>query len=418
MVRQHPNLAPDFSVWENCILGAESKNFIWMNSPACRKRTAALNEQWGFYLPLDKNAGELTVSEVQKAAILALLLRDVRFLIFDEPTAVLNPAETEKLFELFKKLKSEGKGIVLISHKLDETLPLADRLTVLRHGKTAAVLEAPQQSEYLAGLIFGPVNTAAVSNTAPVITEGDLGAVLSLKNFTVNAVGRPLIRGISLCLERGKILGIAGVRDSGLETLELAVAGFLPSSGSITINGNALVKRSARSFRNAGGAYLGTRTEGMNLTLRDILIIHAHRHFQKCGFLAVKQLEAWSRLLIKRAKISMQGSVSAAAPATALSGGQLQRLVLTRELAEESPLLVLSEPGRGLDLRYRKILAVRLREYAAKGKGILLFSSDSEELLALCDTVMVLRDGVFSSSIESCDTDAGKKIREAMVGRV
>ncbi|MDR2143990.1 MAG: ATP-binding cassette domain-containing protein [Treponema sp.] len=433
MVRQHPRFVPEFSVWENCTLGSENA-FLFSKRRA--KEIAALNERWGFGLPLEKPASELTVSQGQKAAILALLRRDARYLIFDEPTAVLSPPETGALFELFRKLRDEGKGIVLISHKLNETLSLADRVTVLRGGKTAGVLNAGEAEESrLSTLIFGSANVLRAPRLSAAGSGGELKnspPALELKNVTVNVPGRPLIRGINLSVPPGGIAGIGGVRDSGLETLEMAVTGYLPLSGTIVVNGTELNGRfrgfgkNIRPFRNAGGSYLGTRAEGREetgLSIRDILVVHAHRRFRKYGFLKNRRLAAWSKRVIKAAGVAGPDTVLA----SAFSGGQLQRILFMRELAEKSPLLVLAEPGRGLDQKSKNKLALILRERAAAGAGILIFSTDCEELLSVCDTVTVLRNGLFSDAItvRQAEPDGAdpsefrallNRIQKAMVG--
>jgi simple sugar transport system ATP-binding protein len=457
MVRQHPRLVPEFSVWENCALGRE-KSFLF--SKRLAKEIAALNERWGFGLPLEKPASELTVSQGQKAAILSLLRRDVRYLIFDEPTAVLSPRETETLFELFRKLRDEGKGIALISHKLNETLNLADRVTVLRRGKTAGVLNADEAEEArLSTLIFGSpgvlggrvlldgsavpgslgVSGGSVASGGPERFAADSGSgankippALELRNVTVNVPGRPLIRGINLSVFSGGIVGIGGVRDSGLETLEMALTGYLPLSGTIVVNGTELngrfrgLGKNIRPFRNAGGSYLGTRAEGREesgLSIRDILVVHAHRRFQKHGFLDTRKLAAWSKRVIRGAGVAGPDAVLA----SAFSGGQLQRILVMRELAEKSPLLVLAEPGRGLDQKSKNKLAIILRERAAAGAGILIFSTDSEELLSVCDTVTVLRNGLFSDTVIVRQAELGDpaefrallgRVQKAMVGEV
>jgi simple sugar transport system ATP-binding protein len=434
MVRQHPHQVPGFPVWENCMLGAGKLGDIWMNRKELRKRIGALNGDLGFNLPLDSVTGALTVSQSQKAAILTLLMRNVRYLIFDEPTAVLTPAEAESIFELLKKLRAAGKGIVLISHKLDETLKLADRVTVLRRGRTIISRKTGElDGEALGAYIFGSKETPPESGgsvkTAPGMVRRESGAsaetapgmvpsagpVLELRDFAVNAPGRPLIRGVTLELERGKITGIAGVRDSGLETLELALTGFLPSSGSIKINGKELNPRTAGAFRKAGGAYLGTGNEGFNLSIRDVLGIHAHRRFQNRGILDLRKLDRWAASIMTSAGVPVRPE----APAAAFSGGQFQRMLLIRELAEDCPLLVLANPGRGLDRRYRQRLSLLLKEKITAGAAALIFSTDVEELLVLSDFVMVLRDGVFSGVLElKKDRDgAEEKIREAMVGQ-
>ncbi|MDR2110314.1 MAG: ATP-binding cassette domain-containing protein, partial [Spirochaetaceae bacterium] len=221
MVRQHPSLTPGFTVWEDCILGAEPRSAGYINRGTARKLVRALSERWHFDLPIDQPTGRLTVSQRQKAAVLALLFRNTKFLIFDEPTAVLSPLEAEGIFGLFRALRSGGKGIVLISHKLEETLGIADRVSVLRKGKTVAVMPAAAlKPETLSALMFGG-NTFSMEGLTQEIAQTTGTITLSVQNLSITAPGRPFIRGLSLDLPGGKILGIAGVRDSGLETLEL-----------------------------------------------------------------------------------------------------------------------------------------------------------------------------------------------------
>jgi simple sugar transport system ATP-binding protein len=443
MVRQHPHHIPGFPVWENCIAGSRERPPFWLNRRRCREQIMELNSRFRFGLPLDSPVETLTVSQGQKAAILNLLLRDAQYFIFDEPTAVLTPAETKNLFELFETLRNQGKGIVLISHKLEETLKIADRVTVLRQGKTRMCCSPGDLSndEFYnciftddsiasTALTTGISGTASVTQqvhfTPPTTTKGckqDV-PVLFLRDFTVTVPGRPLIRGINLELKRGAIMGIAGVRDSGLETLELALAGFLPSSGTLRINGAELyctartTAQRVRNFRSAGGANLSTRNEGVMLPIRDLLLIHSHRRFHNSGILDRAKINRWIESILAAAelpcKANEQGSV--------LSGGQLQRLLLTREIAEQGDLLVLSDPGRNLDQQYRGRIAALLREKAAEGKSALIFSTDVEELLAFADDIVVLRDGVFSCTIELNGNDGRRKeqvhetIRTAMVG--
>jgi len=453
MVRQHPHHITGFTVWENCIAGSREHPPFWLNRRHCREQIQEIDKQFRFNLPLDSPAETLTVSQGQKAAILNLLLRDVRYFIFDEPAAVLTFAETQNLFELFETLRSQGKGIVLISHKLEETLKIANRITVLRQGKTQiSCARGELSNNELYNCIFGVASTASIAGISesasdapeayhtPSLFTGEGKqkkdkqkkskleeskqdvSVFSLRDFTVTVPGRPLIRGLNLELVTGAVMGIAGVRDSGLETLELALTGFLPSTGTLRINGTELYRTARttaqriRNFRGAGGAYLGTRNEGAMLPIRDLLLIHSHRRFNDSGFLEWKKINLWIESIMATAKLPCKDNV----PGSALSGGQLQRLLLTREMAEQSDLFVLSDPGRNLDSQYRKIIAALLREKTAEGKSALIFSTDVEELLAFADSIAVLRDGVFSCVIDLNDSREKDQVREmihkAMVG--
>jgi simple sugar transport system ATP-binding protein len=443
MVRQHPHPARGFKVWEDCTLGAEKKFFL--HPAEARGRAEELSERWGFDLPMDRPAESLTVSQRQKAAILTLLLKDVRWLIFDEPAAVLSPKEAASLFDLFRRLRNEGRGIVLISHKLNEALDLADRVTVIRRGKTLGAREAASLSAgELRELIFGASGTIPAENAGkdagnPELphseASGPADALLLVRDLKVEIPGRPFIRNVSLELKGGQILGVTGVRDSGLETLELALTGFLGSrrkfsgkrpaglSGLVRIKGRDV--SDVRSFREAGGAYLGADRLGVNLApelpLRESLIIHAWRRSRlgfwgKFGLMDKKFLDARCRAVMNRAGVSR----SPGNRGNSFSGGMLQRILLSRELEENAPLLVLAEPGWGLDQAGRTRMAGELKACAASGKGILLFSTDVDELISLCGEIAVLFNGAVSARIvlgRGLSPDAAKaEIGRAMLG--
>ncbi|MCL1812706.1 MAG: ATP-binding cassette domain-containing protein [Treponema sp.] len=435
MVLQRPHQIPGFLVWENCITGSGKHPPLFVNRRKYRNRVSDLNEHLNFNLPMDSLTETLSVSQGQKAAILTLLLRNIQFLIFDEPTAILSSAETEKLFDLLVLLKDEGKGIVLISHKLEEALRIADRLTILRQGKTQICCKPFELSNkelyhYIFGAESGDLvhqssyeHFSASDNISPVsFTPAPKKPVLKLENFKVHVPGYPLIRGLNLEIEQGTIMGIAGVRDSGLETLELALTGFLPFKGKLQIDKTELsgaekstVKRIKR-FRSSGGCYLGQRIEGEYLSIRDVLLIHAYRRFHKFGIMNSAEINKWTESVMTAAKVPHRKRASA----SAFSGGQLQRLLLTREMAEHSILMVLSEPGGGLDLRYRKRLASLLREKANEHTAVVIFSTDVEELMKLSDSVAVLCDGTISRIVKIKNVSRPQKVKEiiqsAMVG--
>ena len=408
MVRQHPGFIRGFRVWEDCILGAENprcqsgSRSLFFNPGLSRKLVQELSGQWKFDLPLDKKTETLTVSQRQKAAILALLLRDVKWFIFDEPTAVLTPGETKGLFELFQRLRGEGRGIILITHKIDEAMAIANRVTVMRHGVTREI-DAGHQ------LIPGNFTT----NNVSLVQNGAWRPILEIKDLRIEPPGLPFIRNVNLRLMPGKILGITGVRDGGLETLELAIAGFLDytgkgrghvqgrnrgniySKGAITLNGCDITGKGARAFRDAGGAYLGADRLGCNLAaelpIYESLIIHVYRRARRfLGiFLDTAYLNSWCEKIMDMAGIDRPVSGKPAS----FSGGMLQRILLAREFAEEASLLVLAEAGSGLDQFNRDALAEELKTHARLGSAALLFSTDMDELRSLADEIMVLKNG-------------------------
>jgi simple sugar transport system ATP-binding protein len=354
-------------------------------------------------------------------------------------TAVLSPGETEGLFALFRRLKAEGRGIVIISHKLDETLGLADRVSIIRKGKTTAALPAASLDGETAGkLMFGidseesaaamtiTLNSAHVASAVAITAESALTAGgLRVRGLSIEARGRPHIRNVDLELLPGKILGIAGVRDSGLETLELGVTGFLPpSAGTVFLRGRDIGGKGPRAFREAGGAYIGADRTGTAmapaLRLRDNIIIHAHRRARRgfwgrFGIMDMGLLKTWIGRTLEAANVHRNPLVKAGS----LSGGMLQRIILAREFAEDAAFLVLAEPGWGLDRPGRDRLVRALKEQAQRGKGALIFSTDVDELLALSDEILVLRNGEFSDRI-STEALRVREIKErigrAMIG--
>jgi simple sugar transport system ATP-binding protein len=432
MVRQHPRMTPGFTVWEDCVLGAEPHRMGVVNRRKARHMVRGLSERWGFDLPVDKTVDALTISQRQKAATLALLFRGensgaaehkVRFFIFDEVTAVLSPRETEGLLRLFDRLKAEGKGIVIISHKLEETTGIADRVSVLRRGRTVAAAAASSlDAETIGALMFGtargkaPVGIAAAFKPAARAASTEAGLVV--QGLALEARGRPFIRNVSIDRPLGKIVGIAGVRDSGLETLELGITGFLaPAAGTITLRGRDIGGKGPRAFRDAGGAYISADRAGTalapELRLRDNIIIHLHRRARR-GFPGA--LGIMDRGFIGNKLRNIMAAAGVAGnprdPAESLSGGMQQRIILAREFAEDAAILVLAEPGWGLDQSSRERLHAQLREQVAKGKGALLFSTDMDELLALSDEILTLRNGEFSDRIGIAPNNGAAAVRE------
>ncbi len=428
LVRQHPRVVPGFALWEDCVLGAEPGRWPALSRAEARRTVNELSCRWGFDLDADARTDTLTVSQRQKAAVLALLMRGVRYFLLDEPTAVLAPAETERLFALLSALRSEGKAIVLISHKLPETLAIADRVTVLRRGRVVGTREAASlDPEELGRLMFGADDAAGggqvSAGTAPVRGGGDLSPskpprrALSVRGLVARPEGRAHLRGVDLELDRGRILGVAGVRDSGLETLEFALAGLIaPDAGEIELNGVRIDGRGAAAARDAGAAYVPADRLGAalapRLPLTENLTVHAFR--RRRGLVDPRSLRRGAEALMRAAKVA--GDPRRAAQS--FSGGTLQKLILEREFAQRPELLILAEPGWGLDARSRSILDDRLRRFADEGRSIVLLSTDLDELLSLADSIATLRDGVVSGLFENDGSraDLREAVGTAMVG--
>jgi simple sugar transport system ATP-binding protein len=439
MVRQHPRMTPGFTVWEDCILGAEPHVMGVTIRRRAREMVRGLSERWGFDLPVDKTVDILTISQRQKAAVLALLFRGeaggaaehkIRHFIFDEVTAALTPKETDGLLRLFNRLKAEGKGVVIISHKLEETTGIADRVSILRRGRTVATAAASSlDAATIGALMFGTdrgktgrgkTTNSITASPEPAAQTASVTAAAGLfvQGLVLEAPGRPFIRNVTVNLPPGKIVGIAGVRDSGLETLELGITGFLkPAAGRIVLGGRDIGGKGPRAFRDAGGAYISADRSGTalapDLRLRDNIIIHLHRRSRHGFWGALGIMDR--RFIGNRVRDIMATAGVAGNPrglANSLSGGMQQRIILAREFAEDATVLVLAEPGWGLDQPGRERLNAQLRARAAKGKGALLFSTDLDELLALSDEILALRNGEFSGHITLAPNSGAAEVRE------
>lgn len=459
LVRQNPTLVPGLRVWEDCILGAEPVRggFFFgsaLRSDEARSGLLELARRWDLALDVDAAVAELALSQRQKAALLALLYRGVSVLALDEPTAALAPPEVVALFSLLKILRDRGAAVILVTHKLDEALSIADRVTVLRKGRTVASLPAAEtDGELLSGLMFSdrsgrdagapgssrdpgpkelrpadrglgggedraaegpdglrPGNTSSGSDSRAIGDRTEAEArgkdlpALALRDLRVHAPGRIPLRGIDLVVARSSIVGVAGVRESGVETLELAVAGMArEASGRIELCGVPMVFGDPSGFRAAGGAYLPGDRMGLALAPRRPLVdsldvyerLGGNRH-GPLGFLD-------NRASLKRARRIMDAAGvrgDPRSPAAAFSGGSLQRLLLEREFSRRPAFMLLSEPSWGLDLEGQRALWSRIGNYARQGGAALVISADIDELLDLCDSIVVLRDGSVSDRID------------------
>ncbi|MDR0785669.1 MAG: ATP-binding cassette domain-containing protein [Treponema sp.] len=416
IVKQHPLIVDGFPSWVVCALGAED-GFLF-TPKKLRARVESICEEWGFHLPLDRDSSSLTASQRQIVAVVCLLLRGCSVFIFDEVTAVLSLYETERLFALLGRLKQNGASIALISHKLDETLSVADRVTVLRRGKTIASFGAKESNrETLNALMFGK----GLEVEGREARGGEGGKILCVQNLAVTGNAElPFLWDVTMSVVRGSIVGVAGVRDSGTETLELVLTGFLKQdSGTIRLNGIEM-DGYPRTFRDAGGAYLAADRIGVclapNLSLWDNLVIHAHR--KNCFFLDKSFLNDWVDSLLEKTKVQWgkeEKGRSFKETARFFSGGQLQRLVLERELAENAGLLVLSEPFWGLDTQACAHLVQKLNSVTRRGGAVLIFSADIDNLVPLCDEIFVLRNGRIVEIIRGTAGNRKQRLVKAMV---
>ena len=411
MVHQHFVLVDPFTVTENVILGEEG-GFV-LDIESSHEKVAELAEAYGFRVRPSAVVEDLSVGEEQRVEILKALYRGVDILILDEPTAVLTPGETKELFGNLRKLREAGKSIVFISHKLEEVLEIADRITVLRRGRVVGETEPAATSKAkLAEMMVGrPVlfrlDKPEVEVGAPVlVAEGLLAA------------GQ--LNGLSLEVRAGEILGVAGVEGNGQRELAEALMGLRPlTSGSIRLGDVEITGWHVDDIRDAGVAYIPEDRHEQGLVLdmslweNAILGRHDDREFLRLGrlFLMIAKIKELAKRLIGRFDVRTR---SINVTAGTLSGGNQQKLILARELDSDPRLLIASQPTRGLDVGAIEFVWRQLLAQKAAGRAVLLISAELDEIYALADRIVTLYEGQITG--EYAPDAAPEEIGVGMLG--
>jgi general nucleoside transport system ATP-binding protein len=408
MVHQHFHLAPRLSVIENLLVGTPGKNGQ-LDIAGAHSRLAEIEREFGLKLDPDRLVSSLAVGEQQRLEIMKALFRGARLLILDEPTAVLAPADVDGLFIALRAIAAKGLGIIFISHKLNEVRALTTRCIVLRQGKLSGEFRQPAAAtaREIAELMCGHEITTP---TRPLAEFGK--PVLELQGVsTTNQTGTAL-RNVSLSVRAGEIVGIAGVSGNGQRALADLVSGLLrPNSGTLKIAGRSVDEFSPRTVQSLG---LGRIPEDRlasglvsNMSLAHSIVLPriSQAPFSRNGLLQQTAIAEFAREQINEYDIKCQGPD---ARTGTLSGGNLQKALLARELAFNPKVLIVSQPTRGLDIGaahfvYDKFLALR-----ASGCGLLVISEDLEELLTLSDRIAVLYEGEIVGLVESTDATVSK----------
>ncbi|NOR82157.1 MAG: ATP-binding cassette domain-containing protein, partial [Ardenticatenales bacterium] len=352
MVHQHFMLVPSLTVTENILLGLHEPRFR-MQLPAYHERIAALEERFGLRVAPEAKIWQLSVGEQQRVEVLKMLYRGAEVLVMDEPTAVLAPQEVDELFTTLRSMTAEGKSIVFISHKLNEVMAISDRITVLRKGRMAGppLDTGSTGREALAELMVGRKVLFEISKD--VQPPGDL--VISIDNLNAeNDKGLPALKRVSLQVRSGEILGLAGVAGNGQSELAEVITGLRPcTAGQVTINGERVSNLPARAAIDANVAYIPMDRTGVgtspNLSITDNLIMKAYRQ--------PPISKGWSidGRVARRHATKLKDEYAIIAPSIdtqsrLLSGGNLQRVILAREMSGEPQVIVAVQPTRGLDV--------------------------------------------------------------------
>jgi len=419
MVHQHFSLVDALTVWENVALGDVGK----LRPAAIRDRVGDLSSHYGLTIDPDAVVGELPAGMRQRVEIIKCLRRDPQVLIFDEPTSVLTPAESEQLFEALRRVvDEEGRAVALVSHKLDEIRHATDAVTIMRQGKVVErIATADSDAASLARAMVGrPVSLRSESAALGVLPEpaperdaeatvpGASSVALEIRDATARGGdGRVLLDDLSLDVRPGEILGVAGVEGNGQRELGDLMSSLLHlHGGQVTVAGTKVKTGKAGAMAAAGVAVIPEDRHDsgcvLDMTVAENLFLAEPGRVASGGVMDRKRMKQHAEALIDQYSISCQGPD---APLWSLSGGNQQRVVLARELANQPEVLVAAQPTRGLDVGAIEYMSEQLRAAAASGVAVLLISTELEEILDLADRIVVLSRGKVAGEMSRADVD-------------
>jgi simple sugar transport system ATP-binding protein len=395
MVHQHFMLIPVFTVAENVMLGHEQTKFGGLlDLASAKQKVREISDRFGFDVDPDALVEDLPVGVQQRVEIIKALSRDAKVLVFDEPTAVLTPQETDELMAIMRQLKENGTSIVFITHKLREVREVADRITVIRLGKVVGEASPTASNAELASLMVG----RAVELTVDKGTSAPGEAALVVTDLSVvNPQGHIVVKNVSFDVKAGEVLVIAGVQGNGQTELTEALLGLQPRiTGSITLDGAELTRKSIRKILDAGVGFVPEdRTEDglvAEFSVAENLMLDRSNGepFVKAGNLQLGFRAEFAREKVKEFDIRTQSIDSRAGQ---LSGGNQQKVVLARELSRDLRLFVAAQPTRGLDVGSIEVVHGRIIETRDSGIPVIVVSTELDEVTALADRILVMYRG-------------------------
>ncbi|MCP3944762.1 MAG: ABC transporter ATP-binding protein [Desulfobacteraceae bacterium] len=404
MVHQHFMLIQNHSILENIALGYKDTPFFFPKIKL-RKKVEEFSRQFNFNMDLNQKLWQLSAGEQQRVEIIKALLNGADLLILDEPTSVLTPQEIEELISILRQMKAKGHMIIFISHKLDEIMNICDRVTILQKGQIVGDANiADSNKKSLARMMVG--RDVIFNVNKEKLAKGK--KVLSVQNIHATGdKGMPAVKGICFELFQNQIFGIAGVAGNGQRELAEAITGIRKiDSGSVLINGKDITNKSPRHIYDNGVSHVPEErirfgiAPGLFLYDNAILKQHHLKKFSKRYFLKYNQVKKHTKNLVSDFKVATHSINN---QIRNLSGGNIQKLILGREISEQPQLLVASHPTYGLDVGATQFLREHLLELRRQGSSVLLFSEDLEEIFELCDRIAVIFDGEFMGILDSDD---------------
>ena len=407
MVHQHFMLVEAFTVAENIILGSEiTKNGVLDIKKAIQEIKES-SEKYGLAVDPSAKIEDISVGAQQRVEILKTLYRGADILIFDEPTAVLTPAEIDELMIIMKNLVKEGKSIILITHKLDEIRAVSDRVTVIRRGKSIETVEiAGATNQDLAEMMVGRSVSFTTEKNPPQPKE----VILSIKDLVVNENrGIPAVKNLSLDVRAGEIVGIAGIDGNGQSELIQAITGLRKvKSGTINIKGKNVVGLPPRKITEMKVSHVpeDRHRDGLvlDMTISENIALQTYykEPLSKNGILNYTNIHNYARKLMEEFDVRAANDY---VPASALSGGNQQKAIIAREVDRDPDLLIVSQPTRGLDVGAIEYIHKRLIGERDKGKAVLVVSFELDEILNLSDRIAVIHDGKIQGIVTPAETN-------------
>lgn len=418
MVHQHFMLVEPFTVTENIVLGNEVTRGMTLDLRKASQMVEELSTRYQLAVDPHAKIEDISVGMQQRVEILKTLYRGADILIFDEPTAVLTPQEIVELMEIMRQLKAEGKSIIFITHKLKEIMAVADRVTVIRRGKTIATVAisetGPQQlatmmvgREIQFGVPKGPASVGSV--------------VLEVQNVSAtNSRGLSALKDVSLEVRAGEIVGIAGVEGNGQSELIEAITGLRPvQSGSIKLNGHDITHNNPRQVFQSGVGHIPEDRHKRGLVLEysvaDNVVLNRYYEapFSRSGMLQPQEIDRHAQELARQFDVR---TPSVQTPARSLSGGNQQKAIIAREVDRDPDLLIAAQPTRGLDVGAIEFIHRKLIEQRDRGKAVLLMSLELDEILNLSDRIVVMYEGEIIGTIDDPAAVSEDKLGLMMAG--
>lgn len=403
MVHQEFMLVNDLTVLENVILGFEPKKGLQIDFDKARKEIQHFIDQYNMEIQLDKKVSQISVGEAQRVEIIKTLMRGADIIILDEPTAVLTPQETKKLFEILNNLKKEQKSLVFISHKLNEVMEISDRISVMRQGLHMGIVSKEETSPLdLTKKMIGREVFLHIDKTYEKAGK----RILDVQDVWIPSQKESSkIRGLSLHVNEGEIVGIAGIDGNGQSELIEAITGLRPvEMGHIFLDGKEITNLSPKKVREVGLAHIpeDRNTRGLNRTMsieENLVAVEVDKApFSRGMVMNTAAMDRHSEEMVKRFDIR---PTDYKLPTSSLSGGNAQKVVVAREVSMNKKLLVAAQPTRGVDIGAIESIQKTLEEAKKNGAGVLLVSTELEEITSLSDRIIVIHEGTITGELSA-----------------